>query len=47
MTMKKFITLLALVITSGVMVQNLTTKIFWNADNLVQNPGADPRPAFN
>lgn len=47
MTMKKFITLLALVITSGVMAQNLTTwGLSGNADNLVQNPGADPMTSF-
>lgn len=45
--MKKFITLFALVITSGVMAQNLTTwGLSGNADNLVQNPGADPMTSF-
>ena len=45
--MKKFITLLAIVITSGVMAQNLTTwGLSGNADNLVQNPGADPMTSF-
>ena len=45
--MKKFITLFAIVITSGVMAQNLTTwGLSGNADNLVQNPGADPMTSF-
>jgi hypothetical protein len=47
MTMKKIITLFAIVITSGVMAQNLTTwGLSGNADNLVQNPGADPMTSF-
>lgn len=45
--MKKYITLLSLVITTSVMAQNLTTwGLSGNADNLVQNPGADPMTSF-
>ena len=45
--MKKYITLLSLVITTSVMAQNLTTwGLSGNAGNLVQNPGADPMTSF-
>ena len=45
--MKKYITFLSLVITTSVMAQNLTTwGLSGNADNLVQNPGADPMTSF-
>jgi len=47
MTMKKFITLFALVISTGAIAQNLSTwGLSGNADNLVQNPGADPMTSF-